>query len=98
MTHSYNLNKINPSTPLRVDAERAKRVESIKFATDEATFKRAVGLYENGKVTEVEAPSIQAAGGWADAKTMWRYNHSGQNKEFVVEAFKKNFSIGKENK
>jgi len=26
----------------------------IKFATDEATFKRAVGLYEGGKVTEVE--------------------------------------------
>ncbi len=30
-------------------------LNKIKFATDEATFKRAVGLYENGKVTEVEA-------------------------------------------
>lgn len=55
MAPAYDLNKINPSTPLRVDAERAKRVESIKFATDEAAFKRAVGLYESGKVTEVEA-------------------------------------------
>ena len=49
---AYDLNKINPSAPLRVDAERSR---SIKFATDEATFKRAVGLYESGKVTEVEA-------------------------------------------
>jgi len=39
----------------RRNAERAKRVERIKFATDEATFKRAVGLYESGKVTEVKA-------------------------------------------
>ena len=29
-------------------------LNKIKFATDEATFKRAVGLYESGKVTEVE--------------------------------------------
>jgi len=29
-------------------------LNKIKFATDEATFKRAVGLYENGKVTKVE--------------------------------------------
>lgn len=29
-------------------------LNKIKFATDEATFKRAVGLYEGGKVTEVE--------------------------------------------
>jgi len=29
-------------------------LDKIKFATDEATFQRAVGLYENGKVTEVE--------------------------------------------
>ncbi len=29
-------------------------LNKIKFATDEATFQRAVGLYENGKVTEVE--------------------------------------------
>lgn len=29
-------------------------LSKIKFATDEATFQRAVGLYENGKVTEVE--------------------------------------------
>ena len=29
-------------------------LDKIKFATDEATFKRAVGLYESGKVTEVE--------------------------------------------
>lgn len=36
MPPTYDLNKINPSTPLRVDAERAKRVEGIKFATDEA--------------------------------------------------------------
>lgn len=26
----------------------------IKFATDEVTFARAVGLYESGKVAEVE--------------------------------------------
>lgn len=36
------INKINPSTPLRVDAERAKRVERIKFATDEATYERDI--------------------------------------------------------
>jgi len=30
-------------------------LNKIKFATDEATFMRAVGLYENGKVTEMEA-------------------------------------------
>lgn len=29
-------------------------LHKIKFATDEATLKRAVGLYESGKVTEVE--------------------------------------------
>jgi len=29
-------------------------LNKIKFATDEATFKRAVGLYESGKVTELE--------------------------------------------
>ena len=29
-------------------------LNKIKFATDEATFARAVGLYEAGKVTEVE--------------------------------------------
>jgi len=29
-------------------------LDKIKFATDEATFKRAVDLYESGKVTEVE--------------------------------------------
>lgn len=29
-------------------------LDKIKFAVDEATFKRAVGLYEGGKVTEVE--------------------------------------------
>ena len=29
-------------------------LNKIKFATDEATFKRAVGLYEGGKVKEVE--------------------------------------------
>jgi len=29
-------------------------LNKIKFATDEAMFKRAVGLYESGKVTEVE--------------------------------------------
>ncbi|MFH1519519.1 MAG: SWIM zinc finger family protein [Candidatus Omnitrophota bacterium] len=29
-------------------------LDEIKFATDEATFKRAVGLYDSGKVTEVE--------------------------------------------
>lgn len=30
-------------------------LNKIKFATDESTFKRAVGLYESGKVTEIEA-------------------------------------------
>src|SRR3989338_4263888 len=30
-------------------------LNKIKFATDEATFKRAVGLYESGKVTKIEA-------------------------------------------
>jgi hypothetical protein len=29
-------------------------LSKIKFATDEATFKRAVGLYESGNVTKVE--------------------------------------------
>jgi hypothetical protein len=29
-------------------------LNKIKFATDEATFRRAVGLYEDGKVTKVE--------------------------------------------
>ena len=29
-------------------------LNKIKFATDEMTFQRAVDLYENGKVTEVE--------------------------------------------
>ena len=29
-------------------------LNKIKFATDEATFTRAVGLYESGKVAEVE--------------------------------------------
>ena len=29
-------------------------LNKIKFATDGATFKRAVGLYESGKVTETE--------------------------------------------
>ncbi|MFZ5800149.1 MAG: SWIM zinc finger family protein [Candidatus Omnitrophota bacterium] len=29
-------------------------LNKIKFATDEGTFKRAVGLYEGGKVTKVE--------------------------------------------
>ena len=46
----------------------------------------------------VPESAIQAAGGWSDAKTMRRYNHCGENREFVIEAFKKNFSIGKENK
>jgi len=31
-------------------------LNKIKFATDEATFTHAVGLYESGKVTEVETP------------------------------------------
>ena len=30
-------------------------LNKIKFATDQATFQRAVSLYESGKVTEVEA-------------------------------------------
>lgn len=30
-------------------------LNKIKFATDEGTFKRAVGLYESGKVTKVDA-------------------------------------------
>jgi len=29
-------------------------LDKIKFATDEATFKRAVGLYDSGKVREVQ--------------------------------------------
>lgn len=29
-------------------------LNKIKFATDRATFKRAVGLYESGKVTEID--------------------------------------------
>ena len=41
------INKINPSISLRVDAERS---QGIKFATDEAEFKRAVGLYENANM------------------------------------------------
>ena len=29
-------------------------INKIKFATGEATFKRAVGIYESGKVTEID--------------------------------------------
>jgi len=29
-------------------------LNKIKYATDEATFKRAVGIYESGKMTEIE--------------------------------------------
>lgn len=29
-------------------------LKKIRFATDEATYRRAVDLYENGKVTKVE--------------------------------------------
>lgn len=29
-------------------------LDKIKFATDKATFKRAVGLYERDKVTKIE--------------------------------------------
>lgn len=43
------------------------------------------------------APSaIQSVGGWTKAATMERYNHSGQNKEFLKDAFK-DFSIGGNN-
>ncbi len=62
------INKINPSTPLRVAVRQAHRPErsrgnaeprlmrgqSIKFATDETTYQRAVDLYESDKVTEVK--------------------------------------------
>jgi hypothetical protein len=33
-------------------------IKKIKFSIDERTFARAVGLYESGKVTEVEASGI----------------------------------------
>jgi integrase/recombinase XerD len=48
--------------------------------------------YEKG----VPEPAIQAAGGWSDAKTMRRYNHSGANREYVNKAFQEKFNIGEE--
>lgn len=40
---------------MNMNLTTAYDLNKIKFATDEATFKRAVGLYESGKVTDVEA-------------------------------------------
>lgn len=40
----------NLSNPMRLGYD----LDKIKFATDGPTFERAVGLYENGKVTEFE--------------------------------------------
>ena len=53
-------------------------LNKIKFATDETTFKRAVGLYENGKVTEVE----EALGDWTAVvlgTKPYRVSVSGRN-------------------
>lgn len=53
-------------------------LNKIKFATDEATFKRAVGLYEGGKVTEVE----EALGDWTAVvlgTKPYRVSVSGRN-------------------
>ena len=49
-TAGGNKGKINMIDAVRLNYDLNK----IKVATDEATFKRAVGLYENGKVTKVE--------------------------------------------
>lgn len=40
-------------------------LNKIKFATNGATFKRAVGLYESGKVTEVRGLDSRCA--WDEA-------------------------------
>ncbi|MBU4346891.1 MAG: hypothetical protein KKH29_06195, partial [Candidatus Omnitrophica bacterium] len=53
-------------------------INKLKFATDEATFKRAVGLYEGGKVTEVE----EAFGDWTAVvlgTKPYRVSVSGRN-------------------
>ena len=53
-------------------------LNKIKFATDEATFKRAVSLYESGKVTEVE----EAFGDWTAVvlgTKPYRVSVSGRN-------------------
>ena len=53
-------------------------LNKIKFATDEATFKRAVGLYEGGKVTEAE----EAFGNWTAVvlgTKPYRVSVSGRN-------------------
>ena len=53
-------------------------LNKIKFATDEATFKRAVGLYEGSKVTEIEE-----LGGYYSAVVLgtepYRVSVSGRN-------------------
>ena len=57
---SYDLNPakkcgINSGSGLRaLRSVNHAVINKIKFATDEATFQRAVELYESGKVTEVE--------------------------------------------
>ena len=53
-------------------------LNKIKFATDESTFKRAVGLYEDGKVTEAE----EAFGDWTAVvlgTKPYRVSVSGRN-------------------
>jgi uncharacterized Zn finger protein len=53
-------------------------LSKIKFATDEATFNRAVGLYEAGKVMEVE----ETLGDWTAVvlgTKPYRVSVSGRN-------------------
>jgi len=53
-------------------------LNKIKFATDEGTLKRAVGLYEGGKVTEIE----EALGDWTAVvigTKPYRVSVSGRN-------------------
>lgn len=57
MTPAYNLNPakkrgINSGSGLRaLRSVNHAVINKIKFSTDEAAFKRAVGLYESRKVT-----------------------------------------------
>ena len=57
---------------------QAYDLDKIKFATDKATFQRAIGLYEDGKVTEVES-----LGGYYSAIVLgtkpYRVSVSGRN-------------------
>ena len=48
------MTRINFKEPYFLVMPPTYDLNKIKFATDEATFQRGVGLYESGQVTEVE--------------------------------------------